>query len=142
MFNSLLAIDTTTIMYIVIGVVLVLMVVLTIIPQKKRQKKQQEMMNSLSVGTKVMTIGRMVGKIVQVNDDSTLIVNVGTEDSPTLIVIDKNAVGLVLENVAAAPVAPVETATESTEVFEESKADEVVVEEAEVVETEASDKTE
>lgn len=63
------------------------------------------MMNSLAVGTKIMTIGRMVGKITQVNSDNTLIVNVGTENSPTLIVIDRNAVGLVLENVASAPVA-------------------------------------
>lgn len=105
MFSSTIALDTTAIMYIVIGVVLVLMIVLTIIPQKKRQKQQQEMMNSLAVGTKIMTIGRMVGKITQVNSDNTLIVNVGTENSPTLIVIDRNAVGLVLENVASAPVA-------------------------------------
>lgn len=93
------------IMYVVIGVVLVLMIVLTIIPQKKRQKQQQNMMNSLAVGTKIMTIGRMVGKITQVNPDNTLIVNVGTDASPTLIVIDRQAVGLVLENVAA-PAAP------------------------------------
>lgn len=106
MFSLNLAINTTTIMYIVIGVVLVLMIVLTIVPQKKRQKQQQQMMSSLSVGTKIMTIGRMVGKITQVNADNTLIVNVGTETNPTLIVIDRNAVGLVLENVAAPAVEP------------------------------------
>ncbi|MEG1663535.1 MAG: preprotein translocase subunit YajC, partial [Clostridia bacterium] len=81
-------------------------VVMTIIPQKKRQKQQQQMMNSLNVGTKIMTIGRMVGKITQVNADNTLIINVGTESSPTLIVIDRAAVGLVLENIAAPVVAP------------------------------------
>ena len=48
-------------MFIIIAVVLVLMIVLTVIPQKKRQKQQQEMMSSLRVGTKIMTIGRMVG---------------------------------------------------------------------------------
>ena len=88
-------------MYVVIGVVLVLMIVLTIIPQKKRQKEQQNMMNSLCVGTKLMTVGGMVGKITQVNSDNTLIINVGTETNPTLIVIDKKAVGYVLEKVAA-----------------------------------------
>lgn len=105
------------VMYVVIGVVLVLMIVLTIIPQKKRQKEQQNMMNSLCVGTKLMTVGGMVGKITQVNSDNTLIVNVGTEANPTLIVIDKKAVGYVLEKVAApAPEAPAteETPTEET----------------------------
>lgn len=128
MFSSTMALDTTMIMYIVIGVVLVLMIVLTIIPQKKRQKQQQEMMNSLAVGTKIMTIGRMVGKITQVNSDNTLIVNVGTENSPTLIVIDRNAVGLVLENVAAAPEAEPaveEVKAEEAPAFEET-AEEVV----------------
>ncbi len=141
MFSSTIAIDTTAIMYIVIGVVLVLMIVLTIIPQKKRQKQQQEMMNSLAVGTKIMTIGRMVGKITQVNSDNTLIVNVGTENSPTLIVIDRNAVGLVLENVAAAPVAEPaveETKAEDAPAFTET-AEEVVDVPAEEVAEENKD---
>ncbi len=92
-------------MWIIIGVVLVLMIALTIIPQKKRQKEQQNMMNSLAVGTKLMTVGGLVGKITQVNADNTLIINVGTEENPTLIVIDRKAVGYVLENVN--PPAPV-----------------------------------
>ncbi len=94
------------IMFVIIGVVLVLMIVLTIVPQKKRQKQQQQMMDSLTVGTKLMTVGGLVGKITQVNTDNTLIVNVGTETSPTLIVIDRKAVGYVLENVAAPAPAP------------------------------------
>jgi len=127
MLNSLiLAADETTksnngwIMYVVIGVVLVLMIVLTIVPQKKRQKEQQNMMNSLCVGTKLMTVGGIVGKITQVNADNTLIVNVGTEANPTLIVIDKKAVGYVLEKVAApaTETAPVAPATEEVKVEE------------------------
>lgn len=114
-------------LYIVIGVVLVGMILLTVIPQKKRQKQQQQMMDSLAVGTKIMTIGRMVGKITQINPDNTLVINVGTEFSPTLIVIDRNAVGLVLENVAAPAPAPVVTdtatdaAVESQEVFDSNE---------------------
>lgn len=102
------------IMYVIIGVVLVLMIVLTIVPQKKRQKEQQNMMNSLCVGTKLMTVGGIVGKITQVNSDNTLIVNVGTETNPTLIVIDKKAVGYVLEKVAA-PEAPATDSAPATE---------------------------
>lgn len=109
------------VMYVVIGVVLVLMIVLTIIPQKKRQKEQQNMMNSLCVGTKLMTVGGMVGKITQVNSDNTLIINVGTDANPTLIVIDKKAVGYVLEKVAA-PVeaAPAEEPAQEAPAAEES----------------------
>lgn len=133
MLNSLiLAAEETTknkngwIMYVVIGVVLVLMIVLTIVPQKKRQKEQQNMMNSLCVGTKLMTVGGIVGKITQVNADNTLIVNVGTEANPTLIVIDKKAVGYVLEKVAAPALetAPVAPATEEVKV--EEKVEETV----------------
>ena len=137
MLNSLiLAAEETTknsngwIMYVVIGVVLVLMIVLTIVPQKKRQKEQQNMMNSLCVGTKLMTVGGIVGKITQVNADNTLIVNVGTEATPTLIVIDKKAVGYVLEKVAApAPeTAPEAPATEEVKV--EEKVEETVCDKA------------
>ncbi len=65
--NYLLAADETAnnnswIMFVIIGVVLVLMIVLTIIPQKKRQKQQQQMMDSLTVGTKLMTVGGLVGR--------------------------------------------------------------------------------
>ena len=124
------------VIWVILAVVLVGMVLLTIIPQKKRQKQQQEMMNSLAVGTKIMTIGRLVGVIVQVNADNTLHVNVGTEDQPTVIVIDRNAVGLVLQNVAApAPVvsdAPAPAA-------EEQKSEEVFAEEAPAAEEASKD---
>lgn len=133
--NLLAAMETgQIIMFVVLAVVVVLMIVLTIIPQKKRQKQQQEMMNSLAVGTKIMTIGRMVGRITQINPDNTLHVNVGTDDNPTVIVIDRNAVGLVLENVAApAPVAPAEEKAEQAkeEVFEEETTVVVTEEKAE-----------
>ena len=133
MFASALAAleNPSTIMYIVIGVVLVLMIALSIIPQRKRKKQQEQMMNSLAVGTKIMTIGRMVGKIAQVNADNTLVVNVGTDDNPTLIVIDRQAVGLVLEAVAApAPAAPeTPAAEETTETTETVEVVEEVVEE-------------
>ncbi len=138
-----LALATQYWMYIAIGVVLVVMIVLTIIPQKKRQKEQKQMMDSIQVGTKIMTIGRMVGKITQVNADNTLIVNVGTENSPTLIVIDRQAVGLVLENVAVAATAVTEAAPAEETVAEEAPVEEAVVEEkAEEVATEEKAKDE
>ena len=134
-----LALATQYWMYIAIGVVLVVMIVLTIIPQKKRQKEQKQMMDSIQVGTKIMTIGRMVGKITQVNADNTLIVNVGTENSPTLIVIDRQAVGLVLENVAVAAPAVTEAASAEETVAEEAPVEEAVVEEKAEVAEEATE---
>lgn len=134
-----LALATQYWMYIAIGVVLVVMIVLTIIPQKKRQKEQKQMMDSIQVGTKIMTIGRMVGKITQVNADNTLIVNVGTENSPTLIVIDRQAVGLVLENVPVAAPAVTEAAPAEETVAEEAPVEESVVEEKAEVAEEATE---
>ena len=129
-------------LYLIIGVILVGMILLTIIPQKKRQKQQQEMMNSLTVGTKIMTIGRLVGVIVQVNADNTLHVNVGTEAQPTVIVIDRNAVGLVLQNVAA-PAAPAEPVVSEPAPAEENKAEETVfADEDTAVEEESAEATE
>ncbi len=80
-------------MFIILGVFVVIMIVMTIVPQRKQKKKQEEMMNSIQVGTKIMTIGGMVGTIVEydpANDYYT--VNVGTEENPTNIVILKNAI--------------------------------------------------
>ena len=120
----------------IVGALFVAMIVYTIFSSKKRKKQQDTMMNSLVVGTKIMTIGRMVGKITQVNSDNTLIINVGTENNPTLIVIDRQAVGLVLENVAApAPAAPVADLPQDEAVkAEEAPQEEAKAEDADLVE--------
>ena len=39
-------------------------------PENKKKKKTEEMRNSLSVGDEITTIGGMVGKIVQVTEDT------------------------------------------------------------------------
>ena len=133
--------NTQWIMIGIVGALFVAMIVYTIFSSRKRKKQQDTMMSSLVVGTKIMTIGRMVGKITQVNNDNTLIVNVGTESSPTLIVIDRQAVGLVLENAAAPAPAPVEEAPAEDAPAEELPQDEPVVSEepAEEAKEEKSD---
>ena len=131
MFVSTLAALPPWAMYVIIGVVFVVMIVLTVVPQKKRQKEQQNMLNNLTVGTKLMTVGGIVGKITQVNADNTLIVNVGTESNPTLIVIDKKAVGYVLEKVNAPQQEPVAEAPKAEETQpEETTAEENTTETA------------
>ena len=94
MFNSILAIDTSTwLMPVILGVFFVLMIVMTIVPQRKQKKKMQDMMNSIQIGDKIMTIGGFIGTIVEYDAASeNYTVNVGTEENPTLVVIVKNAI--------------------------------------------------
>jgi preprotein translocase subunit YajC len=42
-------------------------------PQQKRQKEQQEFKNSLKVGDKVVTIGGLHGKVVELREDIVII---------------------------------------------------------------------
>lgn len=90
----------------VLGVAIVAMVLLTIIPNKRRQKDYQKMQDELRPGTRIMTIGRMVGKVVKVNDDGkTLEVDVGTPAQPVVITISREAVGINLDAQEAAAAA-------------------------------------
>lgn len=100
--SALAALGSQYTMLIILAAFFVLMIVMTIIPQKKRKKQQEQMMSSLSVGVKVMTIGRLIGTIVGIdNANNTLVLNVGSEDSPTYITIDRNAIGMVMSPVSS-----------------------------------------
>lgn len=77
------------------------MMALSIIPQKKRQKQYNEMQSQIRVGTKIMTIGRLIGKVVKVYTDNTLEVDIGTEGKPVIIVINREAIGINLDAQAA-----------------------------------------
>ena len=73
---------------VVLLVFLVLMVVMTVIPQKKRQKETKKMLDSMRVGLIVKTIGGFVGKIVRLNDDGTLVINISADEGENLVLID------------------------------------------------------
>ena len=49
---------------------------LLIRPQQKRVKQHKEMINSLKVGSLVVTSGGIVGKVVKLNDDIFITVNI------------------------------------------------------------------
>ena len=51
----------------------VIMYFVMIRPQRKKEKEAQEMINALSVGDKIVTIGGIWGKIVKIKDDYILI---------------------------------------------------------------------
>lgn len=94
---------SSVVMIIVLVVLMVVMFAASIIPQKKRQKKAQEMMNSISVGTKVKTIGGFVGEVKKVdNTAGTFTLDISANgDGSMLVVIDKSAIYTVLQAVKA-----------------------------------------
>ena len=49
---------------------------LLIRPQQKRVKQHKEMVNSLKAGSLVVTSGGIVGKVVKINDDIFITVNI------------------------------------------------------------------
>lgn len=78
---------------VIMGVFFVLMIVMTIVPQRKQKKKMAEMLSSITTGDKIMTIGGFVGIIVSVDaENDRYLINVGTEENPTVVTIIKNAV--------------------------------------------------
>lgn len=89
------------VMIVVLVVLMVVMFAASIIPQKKRQKKAQEMMNSITVGTKVKTIGGFVGEIKKVdNNAGTFTLDISANgDGSMMVLIDKSAIYTVLEAV-------------------------------------------
>lgn len=103
MINLILA-DNTAFLFIGLALI-VLMMVMTFLPQRKRQKQMQQMMQQLAVGTRIKTIGGIIGKIKEIKDDGTLVIDVGTEEFPTILVIDKVAVYSNLDAMEAAAAA-------------------------------------
>lgn len=118
MFNLLCAesgVNTWLMPVILVGMV-VLMLLFTYFPQRKKKKEAQQMMASVRAGKKVKTIGGFVGEIVSMDEkNGTMELNVGTKDSPVIVVLDKAAIYTVLN-----PDVPVQNQTEV-------KADEEVV---------------
>ena len=87
----------SVIMLVVLGVLMVLMLVMSIVPQKKRQKEAQKMMESLSAGTKVKTIGGFIGEIKSI-DGATIVIDLSPNgDSSNLCVLDKSAIYTVMQ---------------------------------------------
>lgn len=84
-------------MLIILAVLFVVMMLFTIIPQRKRKKEAQQMMQSVRVGKKIRTIGGFVGEIVSLdNKNGTMELNVGSKESPVIVVMDQGAIGTVL----------------------------------------------
>ena len=104
MISSILAADASSIVMIVVLLVLFVgMMLISIIPQKKKQKEYAAMQEAIKVGTRIMTIGRLVGTVVAINTDNTIEVDIGAKGSPVVIVINREGIGLNLDAQQVAP---------------------------------------
>ena len=92
------AMDSQSIIMIaVLGVLMVLMLVMSIVPQRKRQKEAQKMMDSLTAGTKVKTIGGFIGEIKSI-DGNTIVIDLSPKcDGSNLCVLDKSAIYTIMQ---------------------------------------------
>lgn len=77
-----------------LGLMFGLMYLLLIRPQKKKEKKLKEQIESMVVGDNVVTIGGIVGRVVNLKDDE---VTLSTSVSNTLITFKKSAVNTVVK---------------------------------------------
>lgn len=104
MISNVIAAETSSIVMIVILLVLFVgMMAISIIPQKKKQKEYAAMQNAIKVGTRIMTIGRLVGTVVAINTDNTIEVDIGAKGTPVIIVINREGIGLNLDAQQVAP---------------------------------------
>ena len=104
MISNLCAMDGSSIVMIVVLLVLFVgMMAISIIPQKKKQKEYAAMQEAIKVGTRIMTIGRLVGTVVAINTDNTIEVDIGAKGSPVIIVINREGIGLNLDAQQVAP---------------------------------------
>ena len=89
------------IMIVVLIVLMIAMFAMSFIPQKKRQKKAQEMMNSITVGSKVKTIGGFVGEVKKIDSvNNNFILDLSANgDGSMLVTIDRSAIYVVLDAV-------------------------------------------
>lgn len=69
-----------------------LMYLLMIRPQKKKEKKLREQIAAMVVGDEVVTIGGVVGRIVNIKDDE---VTIATSVAKTLMTFKKTAISTI-----------------------------------------------
>ncbi|MGB4610543.1 MAG: preprotein translocase subunit YajC [Saccharofermentanales bacterium] len=72
-----------------------LMYLLMIRPQKREEKKMKEQINAMRVGDSVVTIGGVVGKIMNITDDE---VTIATSVANTMMTFKKQAISTVVQS--------------------------------------------
>lgn len=106
--------------WIMLGVVVALMIVYFVFSnnrRKKQEKQLDDMMNALTVGDKIMTIGRWYGEIVEVLPDGMFVVMTGSEEHPGYVKIEKATIAHIFKKTEEQKDMPDELPPEN--VFEE-----------------------
>jgi preprotein translocase subunit YajC len=75
-----------------IGAMVLIFVFFIILPDRKKKKKQQELLSSMEKGDSIVTIGGLMGKLVDVEKDS---VTFETGEDRVRIKVTKSAVATV-----------------------------------------------
>ena len=102
--------------YIIFGVMIVLMIVMMIVPQRKAKKQQEEMNKKLGVGVTIMTIGGIVGEIVQMDNEHIWLATGLGEDKIVMQFTQK-----AIHSIVNAPSTPAEPTDSTDEVVDEIK---------------------
>ena len=131
-FSLLNAIDPTTIIFIVLlALLIVALLVVPMFTNKKRAKQTDELHRSLKPGDMIKTIGGIVGTIVEIRQispvDKEMVIETGVEGSKTTMVLDIQALYMVISRsstIVPAEEEQSETANEAQESVVESDATE------------------
>ena len=67
---------------------------LMIRPQKKEEKKMREQINAMRIGDSVVTIGGVVGKVMNISDDE---ITIATSVANTMLTFKKQAISSVVQ---------------------------------------------
>ena len=102
--------------YIIFGVMIVLMIVMMIVPQRKAKKAQEEMNKKLGVGVTIMTIGGIIGEIVQMDNEHIWLATGLGEDKIVMQFTQK-----AIHSIVNAPSTPAEPTDSTDEVVDEIK---------------------
>ncbi len=77
--------------WLVMGAMILLLILMTVIPQRKQKKKTEEMLSKLNVGTQLITIGGIVGVVVQL-DEQYVWIETGTNEQKQVLQFLRQAI--------------------------------------------------
>ncbi|MFZ5989447.1 MAG: preprotein translocase subunit YajC [Bacillota bacterium] len=72
----------------------VVLYLIVFLPQKKREKKKKEMLDAVKVGDNIVTIGGIIGKVINIKDDE---VTIETSIDKTKVKVLRSAINSVEE---------------------------------------------
>ena len=82
---------------IILIVIFVGMMLISILPQKKKQREYEAMLDSIKVGTRIITYGRLIGTVVAINTDNTVELDIGTKGNPVVILLRRDGIAMNLD---------------------------------------------